>query len=203
MKQLWISLSVCLALAGSLPAKAEEAPDVLARNATNEVVRIVKQDPDIRKGQSQKVDALVQTKILPHFDFQQMTKLAVARNWNKATPEQQAQLVEQFRTMLVHTYAAAISSVSDYTIDFKPLKMAPGDTDVMVNTSVTRSGSAPITIDYRMEKQNSTWKVYDVLVDSVSLVTNYRSGFNTEVRKSGIDGLIQAMVRRNKQSANN
>jgi phospholipid transport system substrate-binding protein len=202
MKQIWIYLSVCLALLFSLPGRAEVAPDVLARNTTNEVVRIVKQDPDLKKGQSQKVDALVQTKILPHFDFQKMTKLAVARNWNIATPEQQTQLVSEFQSMLVHTYAASISSVSDYKIDFQPLKMSPGDTDVTVNTVVTRPGSPPISIDYRMEKQGPTWKVYDVLVDSVSLVTTNRSSFNSEVRRSGIDGLIQAMARRNKQSSN-
>jgi phospholipid transport system substrate-binding protein len=203
MKTRWIYLPVCLSLMCSVPAWADVAPDVLARDTTNEVVRIVKQDPDIKKGQSKKVDALVQTKILPHFDFQQMTKLAVARNWNKATPEQQTQLVNEFRTMLVHIYAASISSVSDYKIDFKPLKMAPGDTDVTVNTEVTRPGSAPITIDYRMEKVDSSWKVYDVLVDSVSLVTNYRSSFNSEVRRGGIDGLIQAMARRNTQPTSN
>ncbi len=202
MKRIWIYLSVCLALSLSMSARAEIAPDVLARNTTNEVVRIVKQDPDIKRGQSQKVDALVQTKILPHFDFQKMTKLAVARNWNLATPDQQAQLVKEFQTMLVHTYAASISSVSDYKIEFQPLRMSPGDTDVIVNTVVTRPGSPPISIDYRMEKMDSTWKVYDVLVDSVSLVTTNRSGFNSEVRRSGIDGLIQAMVRRNKQLSN-
>jgi phospholipid transport system substrate-binding protein len=203
MKTRWIFIPVCLSLVCVVPAWADVAPDVLARDTTNEVVRIVKQDPDIKKGQSKKVDALVQTKILPHFDFQQMTKLAVARNWSKATPEQQTQLVNQFRTMLVHIYAASISSVSDYKIDFKPLKMAPGDTDVIVNTEVTRPGTAPITIDYRMEKVDSSWKVYDVLVDSVSLVTNYRSSFNSEVRRGGIDGLIQAMARRNTQPASN
>ncbi|HEX8978711.1 MAG TPA: ABC transporter substrate-binding protein [Parasulfuritortus sp.] len=202
MKRILISLPISLALMFSLPALADIAPDVLARNTTNEVVSIVKKDPDLRKGNSQKVDALVQEKILPHFDFQQMTKMAVARNWNKATPEQQTQLVNEFRTMLVHTYAASISSVADYQINFKPLKMTPGETDVTVNTEVTRPGSAPITIDYRMEKQNSSWKVYDVLVDSVSLVTNYRSSFNSEVRRAGIDGLIQALARRNKQTAN-
>jgi len=198
MKRTWIYLSLALSLVYSLQGGAETAPDVLARNTSNEVVRIVKQDPDIKNGQGRKIDALVEAKILPHFDFEQMTRMAVARNWNKATPEQQARLVQEFRTLLVHTYAASIASVAEYRIDFKPLKMAAGDSDVVVNTQVSKQGAAPVTIDYRMEKQGSTWKVYDVMVDNVSLVTVYRGSFNSEVRRSGIDGLIQALARRNK-----
>jgi len=198
MKRTWIYLSLALSLVYSLQVGAETAPDVLARNTSNEVVRIVKQDPDIKNGQGRKIDALVEAKILPHFDFEQMTRMAVARNWNKATPEQQARLVQEFRTLLVHTYAASIASVAEYRIDFKPLKMAAGDSDVVVNTQVSKQGAEPVTIDYRMEKQGSTWKVYDVMVDNVSLVTVYRGSFNSEVRRSGIDGLIQALARRNK-----
>jgi phospholipid transport system substrate-binding protein len=188
-------------LAVTLPAWAEVAPDVLARNTTNEVIRIVKQDPDIKSGKGDKVYGLVEAKILPHFDFAQMTKLAVARNWSKATPEQQDRLVDEFRALLVRTYAASISSVADYQVDFKPVKMAAADMDVMVNTEVSKPGAPPITIDYRMEKQGNGWKVYDVLVDNVSLVTVYRNSFNSEVRKGGIDGLIQTLVRRNQRTA--
>lgn len=203
MKRILMAFSTTLALACAVPALAEVAPDVLARNTTNEVVNIVKKDPDIKRGQGKKkVDALVEAKILPHFDFRQMTKMAVARNWNKATPEQQDQLVNEFKTMLVHTYAASIASVADYKIEFKPLRLEPSDNDVTVSTAVTRPGTAPITIDYRMEKTDSDWKVYDVLVDNVSLVTNYRSSFNSEVRRAGIDGLIQALARRNSETAN-
>ena len=179
-------------------AWAQTAPDALVRSTTDDVVNIVKQDPDLMNGKSGKVDALVEAKILPHFDFAQMTKMAMGRNWNKATPAQQSQLVDQFRTLLVHTYAASISSVSDYKIVVKPTRMNESDTDVLVNTVVTRSGSAPITIDYRMEKVDANWMVYDVLVDNVSLVTSYRSSFNSEIRRSGIDGLIQALQNRNK-----
>lgn len=174
-------------------------PDALVRATTDDVVRIVKQDPEIKSGKSSKVDALVEAKILPHFDFVQMTKMAMARNWSKATSDQQNQLVEQFRSLLVHTYAASISSVSDYKIDVQPTRMSADDTDVLVSTSVSRPGTAPITIDYRMEKSGNTWLVYDVLVDNVSLVTNYRSNFNSEIRRSGIDGLISALRKRNQQ----
>lgn len=195
MKKIWILL---LSLLPAI-AFAQAAPEALVRSTTDDVVRIVKQDPELKSGKSAKVDALVEAKVLPHFDFEQMTKMAMARNWNKAAPEQQKQLVDQFRSLLVHTYAASISSVADYQINVKPVRMAEGDTDVLVSTEVTRPGVAPITIDYRMEKTGGKWLVYDVLIDNASLVTTYRSQFNSEVRRSGIDGLIQALQKRNKQ----
>lgn len=197
MSRFISSLLLTFALGAGVPAWAETSPDVLARTTTNEVIALVKQDPDIKSGRTSKVYALVETKILPHFDFERMTKLAVARNWNTATPEQQQRLVDEFRALLVRTYAASISSVSDYKIDFKPLRMAAGDTEVMINSEVSKPGAPPITIDYRMEKMGNAWKVYDVLVDNVSLVTVYRNSFNSEVRKGGVDGLIQALARRN------
>lgn len=195
---------LALALAGTAAlAQAEMTPpDVLTKNTTNEVIRIVKQDKDIKGGNSKKVYALVESKILPHFDFRQMTQLAVGKNWRQATPEEQQQLTKEFRALLVRTYSAAITSVADYKIEFKPLKMQAGETDVLVSTEVSKSGMAPITIDYRLEKQDSGWKVYDVLVDNVSLVTVYRNSFNSEVRKNGIAGLIQSLVRRNQSATN-
>ncbi len=195
---------LALALAGTAAlAQAEMTPpDVLTKNTTNEVIRIVKQDKDIKGGNSKKVYDLVESKILPHFDFRQMTQLAVGKNWRQATPEEQQQLTKEFRALLVRTYSAAITSVADYKIEFKPLKMPAGETDVLVSTEVSKSGMAPITIDYRLEKQDSGWKVYDVLVDNVSLVTVYRNSFNSEVRKNGIAGLIQSLVRRNQSATN-
>jgi phospholipid transport system substrate-binding protein len=202
MKQILVYLAVSLSMMFSLPVLADVSPDALARNTTDEVVNIVKKDPDFKRAHSKKIDDLVEAKILPHFDFERMTRLAVARNWNVATPEQQASLVKEFRSLLVHTYAASISSVAEYKIDVLPVRMAAGDSDVTVDSTVTRPGTAPITISYRMEKKGGSWLVYDVVVDNVSLVTNYRSNFNSEVRRSGIDGLIQALVRRNQQTAN-
>jgi phospholipid transport system substrate-binding protein len=199
MNRIIRSLFAAFALLLAATAQASVAPDALARNTTNEVIQIVKQDPDIKKGQSSKVYALVETKILPHFDFEHMVKLAVARNWNVATPEQQSRLTEEFRALLVRTYSASLSSVAEYKIDFKPLRAGNGDTDVVVNSEVSKPGAPPITIDYRMEKKGDAWKVYDVLVDNVSLVTVYRNSFNSEVRKGGIDGLIATLAKRNKR----
>jgi phospholipid transport system substrate-binding protein len=193
------ALLLSLALLATAPVRAEVAPDVLARTTTNDVMRIVKQDDDIKNGRASKVYALVETKILPHFNFERMTKLAVARNWNDATPEQRQRLIDEFRALLVRTYAASISSVAEYKVDFKPLRMAAGDTEVIINSEVSKPGAPPITIDYRMEKMDDAWKVFDVMVDNVSLVTVYRNSFNSEVRKGGIDGLIQALARRNQR----
>lgn len=194
---------LALALAGMLGLAWAEVtpPDVLTRNTTNEVVRIVKQDKDIKGGSGKKVYDLVESKVLPHFDFRQMTQLAVGKNWRQASPAEQQELTKEFRALLVRTYSAAITSVADYKIEFKPLKMQPNDTDVLVGTEVSKPGMAPITIDYRLEKQEGGWKVYDVLVDNVSLVTVYRNSFNTEVRKNGIEGLIQSLARRNQSAA--
>lgn len=199
MKPLFGMFSLALLLAFITPVRAEIAPDILARNTTSEVMRIVKQDADIKNGKGKKVYQLVDAMILPHFDFEHMTKLAVARNWSKATPAQQQQLVNEFRALLVRTYAASISSVAEYKIDFKPLRMAAAESDVTVNSEVSKPGAPPITIDYRMERQDNGWKVYDVLVDDVSLVTVYRNSFNSEVRKGGIDGLLQTLARRNQR----
>ncbi len=173
------------------------SPDVLARNTTNDVLRIVRQDRDIKGGDLNKIHDLVEQKILPNFDFRKMTQLAVGQHWRRATPEQRDRLVDEFRTLLVRTYAASLSSVADYRVEFKPLRMNSGDTDVTVSTEVSKPGAPPIPIDYRMELQEGGWKVYDVLVDNVSMVTVYRNSFNNEVRRGGIDGLVAALSRRN------
>jgi len=187
----WFSVSV---------RAADTGPDVLARNVTNDVLRIVRQDKEIANGNTGKIHALVEEKILPIFNFKHMTQLAVAKHWPKATPEQQDSLTGEFKTMLVRTYASSLTSVADYKIEFKPFRSAPGDGDVTVNTEVSKPGAPPIPIDYRLEKtDNNGWKVFDVIVDNVSLVTVYRNSFNSEVRKGGIDGLIAALARRNKK----
>ena len=204
MNRLMQLLLSGLLLAYAVTGLAEAMPpDVLARNTTNEVLRIVKQDKDMKNGNTKKILSLVEEKILPNFDFRKMTQLAVGKNWSKATPEQQQELVDQFKTMLVRTYSASLTSVADYKIEFTPLKMAPGDADVTVNTVVSKPGAPPIPIDYRMEKQDAGWKVYDVQVDNVSMVTVYRNTFNSEVRKGGIEGLVASLTRRNQQPAAN
>lgn len=192
---LWLGL---FAASGGAIAQIV-APDVLVKTTTSEVVLIVKQDKDVKNGNSQKVHALVESRILPHFDFRAMTQLAVGKNWRSASPDQQTALVREFRALLVRTYSAAITSVADHEIEYRELRMQPSDTDVLVGTRVIRSGTAPLAIDYRLERQPAGWKVYDVMVDNVSLVTVYRNQFNNEVRRNGIDGLIQSLARRNQQ----
>lgn len=196
---LAVSILVCGIAAPTL-SRADMEPDDLARNTTSEVIKIVSADKDMKKGNTKKVYDLVQAKVLPHFDFVQMTKLAVAANWKIASSTQQASLVEQFQALLVRTYAASISSVADYKIEYKPLRLKPGETDVTVSSEVSKPGAPPIPIDYRMEKQGKDWKVYDVLVDNVSLVTVYRKSFASEVKRSGIDGLIQTLAKRNQSN---
>jgi phospholipid transport system substrate-binding protein len=198
MTPLISAAALAAALATAPSAMAQVAPDVLAKNTTNEVLRIVRQDKDIKGGSTKKILDLVEQKILPNFDFPHMTQLAVGKNWPKATPEQQQALVDEFRTMLVRTYSSALSSVADYKIDFKPFNAPAGAEEVTVNTEVSKPGAPPIPIDYRMEKKNGNWKVFDVLVDNVSLVTVYRNSFNSEVRKNGVEGLIAALQKRNK-----
>ncbi len=182
-------------------AWADAPPEVLVRNTTNDVVHIVSQDKDIKGGNRNKIDQLVETKVLPHFDFDKMTRLAVGKNWPKATTKQRQSLIKEFRTLLVRTYAGAIASVSQYKIDVRPLHMRLGATDVTVNTEVLKPGSPPVTIAYRMEQEPAGWKVYDVIVDNASLVTVYRNSFDSQVRKGGIEGLIAALAHHNQQDS--
>ncbi len=179
---------------------AEIRPDVLIKQVSQDVLDIVKKDKAIQQGNRQKVIDLAEAKVLPYFDFNRMTKLAVGINWRTATPEQQKQLVAEFRTLLVNTYSNALSSYKNQAIDYKPLAMNADDTDVVVKTLVQQPGGQPIPIDYSMEKTAAGWKAYDIKVDGVSLVINYRSSFATEIRASGIDGLIKSISERNRKN---
>jgi phospholipid transport system substrate-binding protein len=194
----WL-LGVVLALSVNASVLAQEpAPDVLVKNVTNEVLDIVRKDKDIQSGSTKKAIDLVEAKVLPHFNFTRMTQLAVARDWRQASPEQQKTLVAEFKTLLVRTYSKALTEYKNQTIDFKPLKMQPADTDVKVRTQIQHTGAKPIDLDYYLEKQPNGWKVYDIEVGGVSLVTNYRGEFSTQVRQGGIDGLIAALQTKNK-----
>jgi len=188
-----------LAFSLAAPATAQDAPDVLVKSVTQEVLTIVRTDRDIQSGNTKKTIALVEEKVLPHFNFQRMTALAMGPNWRKASPEQQKQLVDQFRTLLVRTYSSALTQYRNQTIDFKPVRMQPADTEVMVRSEVKQSGAESIGIDYAMEKGPGGWKVYDVTVAGVSLVTTYRDSFASEVRNAGVDGLIKTLADKNRQ----
>lgn len=200
MKLLMSFLAIAFLAA---PARAQEAvaPDVLAKSVTDEVLAVLRADKDIQAGNTKKVVDLVEKKVLPHFEFTRMTRLAVGPNWRKAAPEQQKALVNEFRSLLVQTYAATLAAYRDQVIEYRPLRMQPGDTEVVVKSLIQQSGGKPITVDYRMEKTASGWKVYDMVVADLSLVQNYRGSFETEVRKGGIDGLIKALADKNQQLA--
>lgn len=192
-------LGLLTALLFSLPAAANEmAPDVLVKTVTNEVLDTVRQDKEIRNGNSKKVLDLVETKILPHFNFYRMTQLALGRESRQASPEQMKVLVDEFRTLLVRTYSKALTEYRDQEIVFKPFKMAANETDVRVRTEVKQTGGKPVSIDYYLEKGNNGWKVYDIGVAGASLVTNYRSTFAQEIQKGGVDGLIKSLQEKNK-----
>lgn len=179
-------------------AVAQEAPDLLIKKVTDEVLEIVRNDKDIRNGDTHKAIALVDARILPHFNFPHMTALAVGKEWRKATLTQQQQLTVEFKTLLVRTYSNALTGYKDQKVVFKPLKMTPADTDVLIRSEIQQSGSKPVQLDYSMERLDSGWKVYDVTVAGISLVTNYRDQFGQEIRNSGIDGLIQTIAAKNK-----
>lgn len=184
---------------GLLPVSHAQptAPDELVKSVTAEVIQIIRSDKEIQAGNPRKAAALIEDKVLPHFNFKRMTALAMGQNWRKATPEQQEVLVEQFRTLLVRTYSTALTSYRDQTIEYRPLRMQPGDTEATVRSYVKQAGTEPISIDYSMEK-NASWKVYDVAIAGVSLVTTYRDTFNIEVRNAGIDGLIKTLSDKNR-----
>ena len=178
-------------------AFAQEAPDALVKRVAGEVLAIIKSDPKVQAGDQQRIREVVETKLLPYFDFERITALAMGRNWRQASPEQQKQLVDQFRALLVRTYSGALTQYRDQTMDYKPLRADPNANEVTVRTEVVRSGQAPVQIDYGMEKTSSGWKVYDVIVGGVSLVTNYRDEFNEQIKNGGIDGLIKTLQAKN------
>jgi phospholipid transport system substrate-binding protein len=191
------TLLCALAFAATAPARAETAPDELIRRLSTEVIDTVKADPAIQAGEVSRIITLVDSKVMPHVNFQRMTASAVGRNWRGATPEQQRRLQEEFKTLLVRSYAGALTQVKDQTIQLKPLRANPGDTEVVVRTEIKGKGE-PVQLDYRLEKSGDTWKIYDVNVVGVWLVEQYRTSFNQEISASGIDGLIAKLAERNK-----
>ena len=177
---------------------AQEAPDAMVQRVTEEVLEIIRKDKDIQNGDTHKVIELVDKKVLPNFNFTHMTALALGKEWRKATPQQQQQLTAEFKTLLVRTYSNALTGYKNQKVVYKPIKMAPTDTDVLVRTEVHQPGNKPVQLDYSLEKLDANWKVYDVVVAGISLVTNYRDQFGQEVRNGGIDGLIASIAAKNK-----
>jgi phospholipid transport system substrate-binding protein len=186
---------------GAAPARAQEAPDALVKRVAEETLASIRADKELQSGNPAKVKQLIESKLLPHFDTMRMTALAMGRNWRAATPEQQKRLTEEFQTLLIRTYSNALTNYRDNTMNYKPLRMNPSDTEVVVRTEVTRPGQAPVQIDYSMAKSPEGWKAYDVVVAGVSLVTNYRDEFNDAVKSSSVDGLIKTLAEKNKGPA--
>ena len=198
MKSL-LSLLLLLFVAAA-PAFAQEAgPDVLVKKVTDEVLTVVRQDKDIQNGHTKKAIALVETKVLPHFNFQHMTALAMGRDWSKATPEQKKHLADEFKTLLVRTYSNFLTPYKNQTVLYKPTKLQGSETEVIVKTEIQQPGNKPVQLDYALEKLGDAWKVYDVIVAGISLVTNYRDTFAQEVRANGVDGLVHMLATKNKQ----
>ena len=189
---------VMLAACVPLLAAGQEAPDVLVKRVTDEVLVIIRADKDVQDGNMRRIAELADQKVLPHFDFTRMTRLAVGRNWAQASDAQKEALIKEFRTLLVRTYSTSLAAYRNQTIEVKPAKMNPQDKDVMVRTAVIQKGGPPIPIDYAMEKADGGWKVYDVVIDGASLVTTYRGSFNDQIQKGGMDGLVKTLAERNR-----
>jgi phospholipid transport system substrate-binding protein len=193
-----------LALAMGMPAfgaetSPQEAPDAMIRRVSQEVLAIAKSDSEIRGGNRQRIIDLVETKILPHTDLRRATALVTGRYWRTATPAQQQQLMDEFRKLLIHTYAGAMSQVRDQRIDVKPMRALPDADEVVVRSDFRKSrGAEPVQVNYRLAKTDDGWKIYDVNVMGVWLGLTYQESFASEIRRGGIDGLIQTLVDKNK-----
>jgi phospholipid transport system substrate-binding protein len=199
---LGASLLVTGVAAAQAPAAAPSAslaPDALVRDLSSDVLGAIKADKALASGDVNRVQKLVDEKILPYVDFQKMTQLAVGRGWRQATPEQRAALTREFRTLLVRTYSGALSQVTDHQVKLRPFRAQPTDTDVMVGTNIVASRGDPIQLDYRLEKTDAGWKIYDVNILGVWLVENYKTQFASQINAGGVDGLIKTLTDRNKQ----
>ena len=200
MKKIKFGIVILLSTLLLIPVTwaVETRPDTLVEETAQEVLTIIKQDKDIQSGNKAKILNLVKSKILPHFNFTRMTRLAMGKNWSKASPQQKKKLEEEFRTLLVRTYYKALAVYSDHTIKVSPVKNMAGKTDATVKTEIIQSHGQPVSIDYSMEKVNSAWKVYDITVAGISLVINYRGSFNSKVRSGGVEGLLKALNKKNR-----
>lgn len=196
MSRWWLLIG---ALIGAGTCAADfPPPDVLVKTTGEDVLKAIADDKDVRNGSPNKLVEVIETKIVPHFDMNRMTRLAVGKSWREATPEQQKTLVSEFQTLLVRSYAAAYTAYKQVKVDVKPLKLAGNEDDVTVKTQILLPGGAPpVGVDYAMGATANGWKVYNVVVDGVSLVTTYRNDFTAQIQAGGIDGLIKNLQERN------
>ncbi len=185
-------------LAAPVSFAEEAAPDALLKSATLEVIAVIRQHKAIQAGNPAKLAELVESRILPLFDFDRMTQTAVASNWRLATAGQQASLTTEFKTLLVRTYSLALSNYRDQVIEFRPLRAAAGDAEVTVKSEIKQPGMPALTIDYDMQRTAGGWKVFDIKIEGVSLITAYRESFAGKVREGGLDGLIKSLADKNR-----
>jgi phospholipid transport system substrate-binding protein len=205
IKRMLLPLFAALGLLGGSAAafaqQQSQTPDALIKQVSEEVIDTIKGDKAIQTGNVQKIFALVDSKVMPHVDFQRMTAACVGRYWRTASPEQQKRLQDEFKTLLIRTYAGALTQVRDQTVELKPMRASPEDKEVVVRTEVRGGRGDPIQLDYRLEKTEAGWKIYDVNVLGVWLVEQYRSSFAQEIGANGIDSLIAKLVEKNKAAA--
>ncbi len=185
-------------MAGSGAAMAEMTADELVKQTAEDVLNTIKNDKDIQSGNQQKIFALAEEKILPNFDFDRVCRMVLGKNWKSASPEQQAAFQKEFRSLLLRTYATALGKYKNQVIEYKPLRAEPGAKNVSVKTQILQPGGQPIAVDYSLVKDEGGWKVYDIVIESVSLVTNYRSQFSNEIRTNGLDSLNKKLAEKNK-----
>jgi len=177
------------------------APDALIGSLSNDLLDTIRADKELQAGDIAKINKIVDQKVLPYVDFEKMTRLTVGRGWRQASAEQRKALVREFRALLTYTYSGALSQISDHKVELKPFRAAPADTDVIVRTNVVASKGEPIQLDYRMEKTDAGWRIYDVNILGIWLVENYKNSFASEINTGGIDGLIKSLTERNQQLA--
>ncbi len=195
MKKWWMAVAMWLV---SGVAMAAMTPDQLVKKTADDVIEVIKSDKDIQAGNQQKIFALAEEKILPNFDFEKVSRLVLGKNWTNATPEQKTAFQAEFKTLLLRTYATALSKYKNQVIEYKPFRMEPGAESATVKTAIQQPGGDPISVGYTLGKKADDWKVYDIVIEGVSLVTNYRSQFAQEIRQNGLDSLTKKLAEKNK-----
>ena len=193
-------LLLILTLLMSMSIFAAEAPDLFVRKIADEVFEILKTDKDLKAGNKEKAYKITEEKILPYFDFDRISKLVLGKAWTAATKDEQEAFKKEFKTMLVKTYGSALLKFKDQTLNYKPTRFQPSDEEVLVKTEILKSGAPPLPIDYMLEKDGDSWKVFDIIIEGVSLVTNFRGQFGNEIKQNGIASLISKLAEKNADS---
>lgn len=201
MKRFISALLFGLALNTAVAVAETPDPETLVRETSDRMLTVLKEQHDVIKAEPQRLYELVDDIVLPHFDFERMARWVLGKHWKRATPDQQQRFVDEFRTLLVRTYGTALLDYTDLKINYLPLRMTEGSEDVTVRTEVMKPGGQPIPINYSMFRRADGWKVYDVTIDGISLVSNYRTDFSNQINTAGLDALIQKLVERNAQGS--